>query len=375
MAKEENKAKKAFERLKKINPSVSYLKDSSLTNVKEWIDTGSLVLNALMSGSLYGGVPTGRLVEFAAPSQCFKSGFCLKIAANAQKMGKTVIIFDSEGAVDEDFAKAMGVDTEELIQGDVETLEQVRNDIYNFLKEAKNNGETNEYVIIIDSVANMLSKMEISRMEKDKDSADMGTKAKAVKSLLTMCNNMATSTKTTIIFTNHVYDDPSAMYPSIEKDMPGGKSVVYLPSVIVQLARKPMKEGDDSSISDKKTASQKNFAGIILRALTVKNRFVQQYLEGEVYLSFKKGLNRYYGLLEIMKGMGVVSNAGATYTDWTGEKLGYYKNWVKDKDLWETKLLPELEIRIKKYWKYSSVDDEEEVEEVEEIENLEDDDV
>jgi hypothetical protein len=95
---------------------------------------------------------------------------------------------------------------------------------------------------------------------------------------------------------------------------------------------------------------------------------MKQYLECEMYLSFSTGLNRYYGLLEIMNGMGVVENKGSIYYDWGGEKLGFYKNWKGDKDLWENKLLPELETRIKSEWSYGNLKDVEEIpEEDEEI--------
>jgi hypothetical protein len=73
-----------------------------------------------------------------------------------------------------------------------------------------------------------------------------------------------------------------------------------------------------------------------------------------MYLSFSKGLNKYYGLVEIMKGMGVISNSGSSYVDWEGNKLGYLKVWSKDIDLWENRLLPELEKRIKIHWDYGS---------------------
>jgi hypothetical protein len=121
--------------------------------------------------------------------------------------------------------------------------------------------------------------------------------------------------------------------------------------------------------NDKLAASQKNYSGVVIRALTVKNRFIKQYLEGEFYLSFSKGLDKYYGLLDIMKGMGVVDNSGSSYTDWTGDKLGYYKVWSKDIGLWENKLLPELEKRIKEHWAYGSSPDDDNLIELEEDED------
>jgi RecA/RadA recombinase len=353
-----------------VVPYSAYLSDSTLSSVNDWIDTGSMVLNALISGSLYGGVPKGRITQLAGPSQSFKSGLVMQILANAQKKGMIPVIFDTEGAIDPESAAKFGLDITKVKYVGCESVEQTRNAIYKFLKNVREKKQNGKFIIAIDSLANLNSEMELSRMDKDSMSADMGTFAKSVKSLLKTCTNMSTLTKTPIIITNHVYDDPSAMYPSLEKNMPGGKAAVYLPSVTVQLARKLVKDADNKQVTDKLAASQKNYSGVVIRALTVKNRFIKQYLEGEFYLSFSKGLDKYYGLLDIMKGMGVVDNSGSSYTDWTGEKLGYYKVWSKDVDLWENKLLPELEKRIKEHWAYGSSPDDDNLVDLEEDDDL-----
>jgi RecA/RadA recombinase len=337
-----------------VVPYSAYLNNSTLSTVNDWIDTGSMVLNALISGSLYGGVPNGRITQLAGPSGAFKTGVVLNIIANAQKKGMIPVIFDTEGAIDPESAVKFGVDITRVKYVGCESVEQTRNAIHKFLNKVREQKQFGKFVIVIDSLANLNSEMELSRMDKDSMSADMGTFAKSIKSLLKRCTNLSTLTKTPIIVTNHVYDDPSAMYPSLEKNMPGGKAAVYLPSVTVQLARKLVKSSENKQVDDKLSASQKNYSGVVIRALTVKNRFIKQYLEGEFYLSFSKGIDRYFGLLEIMKDMGVVSNSGASYVDWEDNKMGYYKVWSKDVDLWENRLLPELEKRIKIHWDYGS---------------------
>lgn len=336
-----------------ITPYSSYLSDSKLTGIDDWIDTGSMVLNALISGSLYGGVPRGRVTQFAGPSQTFKTGFILKILANAQQKGMQVVIYDTEGAIDEESAAKMGLDTSKVKYVNVQTAENTRNSIYKLLKSVKEKGLEGKFIIAIDSLANLQSELELSRMDKENTSSDMGTFAKSIKSLLKTCTNMSTMTKTPILMTNHVYDDPSQMYPTLEKNIAGGKASIYLPSVTIQLARKPVKDDGGKTIEDTKAAGQKSYSGVIIRALTVKNRFIKQYLEGEMYLSFATGLDKYFGLLDIMKEMGVVIANGATYTDWTGEKLGFYKSWRKDEEVWN-KLLPELESRLKQEWSYGN---------------------
>jgi RecA/RadA recombinase len=349
-----------FDSVDEIAPYSAYLSENKLTGVDDWIDTGSMVLNALISGSLYGGVPRGRVVQFAGPSQTFKTGFILKILANAQKKGMQVVIYDTEGAIDAEGAEAMGLDVSRVKYFTVQTAENTRNHIYNLLKKVKENGMEGKFIIAIDSLANLQSELELNRMDKENTSSDMGTFAKSIKSLLKTCTNMSTLTKTPILLTNHVYEDPSQMYPTLEKNISGGKAAVYLPSVTVQLARKPMKDDDGKTVDNTKAAAQKSYSGVIIRALTVKNRFIKQYLEGEMYLSFATGLDKYYGLLDIMKEMGVVVANGATYSDWEGTKLGFYKTWRKDAELWE-RLLPELESRLKAEWSYGNKIDNEEI--------------
>lgn len=336
-----------------INPFATYL-NNALSNVQEWIDTGSYVLNAIISGSLHGGIPKGRVTLLAGESMTGKSLFVQRILANAQKQGLTPVIFDTENSIDPEGAQRLGLDISKVKYVPCTTIEQTRNAIYKFLTTIKEKGLEGKFIIAIDSLGNLQSELEYTRMNKESVSSDMGSKARAMKSLMQTCTNLGAITKTTIVCTNHLYDNPAEMFPSIEKHMPGGKSVVYLPSVTVQIARKPMKSDDGKTVDNDISVGQKNYAGVILRALTRKNRFIKQYLEGEMYLSFANGLDRYYGLLDLVVGMGIVVQSGSTYQLADGTKLGYFKSWRKDVDLWEKTLLPQLENKIKVEWSYSS---------------------
>lgn len=358
MSKEDDKKEKelrdAMDIINTINPYSTYLNESTLSKVEQWIDTGSLALNAQISGSLYGGIPDGRIVQFAGASQTGKSFFIQKIIANAQKAGKTVVIFDSENAIDEESAKGFGIDASKVKYVPALTVENTRNAIKKFLTNVKERGLDGKFLVVIDSLGNLESELGEKRMDDDNNASDMGSLAKAIKSLLKTCTNWGRLTRTPIIITNHIFDNPAEMFPSLEKNMSGGKGAVYLPSVTLQLARRAAKDDGGKTIDADLAASQKSFSGIVIRSLSVKNRFAKQYLEVEMYLSFSRGLDRYYGLLEIMKGMGVITNSGATYVDWEGSKMGYYRNWRKDIPLWEEKLLPELEKRIKLHWTYGN---------------------
>jgi RecA/RadA recombinase len=358
----------ALDSIDKINPFATYLSDSTLSRVGGWIDTGSYVLNAIVSGSIHGGIPKGRVTMMGGESMTGKTLFVQKILANAQKEGLIPVIFDTENAVDPEGSERMGLDVSKVKYVPCITIEQTRNALFKFLTAVKEKGLEGKFIIAIDSLGNLQSELEHSRMGKDSMSSDMGTKARAMKSLMQTCTNLGATTQTTILCTNHVYDDPTAMFPSIEKNMPGGKSIIYLPSVTIQLARKPMKSDGGKTMDAETAVGQKNYAGILIRALTRKNRFIKQYLQGEMFLSFQTGLDRYYGLLDLAVGVGAVIQTGSTYTLPDGKKLGYYKNFRKDKELWENTILPVLEERIKDEWSYSSFDGDDVPDEVEEAE-------
>jgi hypothetical protein len=131
-----------------------------------------------------------------------------------------------------------------------------------------------------------------------------------------------------------------------------------------------MKDDGGKTIANDLAVGQKSYSGIVIRALTRKNRLIRQYLEAEMYLSFSTGLNKYYGLLDLLVGMGVITQAGATYQKIDGSKLGYYRNWSKDKAVWD-ELLPILESKIKEHWSYSNkVLEDEELADLEEAVSL-----
>lgn len=371
MSNEDKKYRKLMDMIDDINPYSTYLSDSTLSVVDEWIDTGSLALNAIISGSMYKGVPVGRITQFAGPSMTGKTFFVQKIIANAQKMGKYVMVFDSENAITPEDSIKFGVDPTNVKYITALTVENTRNAVNKFLKGVADSGELGKFVIIMDNIASMETELSESRMEKESVAVDMGTQARAIKALLKTCTKWSAITKTTIVFTNEIYDNPNQMYPSIEKNIAGGRSTIYKPSVTVQLSRTPGKADDAATGDTQLAAGQKKYSGVFLTCLTVKNRFVKQYLEAELYLSFNNGLNRFYGLNNIMRSLGVTVLDGKTYKDWNGESLGYYKNWKDDKEVWK-KLLPELEKRIQTEWKYSSeempFEDEDELDDTPEVE-------
>ena len=174
----------------------------------------------------------------------------------------------------------------------------------------------------------------------------MGNRAKALKSMMRAITHSAAKANCPVVFTNHIYDDPSQLHPTAIKKQAGGSGPLYMASVIVQMAKKA-ERAEDSKNKDSNTETtllSKGINGLTLRALTTKNRFVTPFLEIEMYLNFRTGLNKYSGLLEMAEGYGVLEKAGHRYV-FNGETLGFFKDWKDNEDVW-LKILPELEKKL-----------------------------
>lgn len=347
----DKKALEVFKALDKLNPDAVFLSETALSKVDDYFDTGCMVLNSILSGSLYGGVPKGRITGFSGPSMCGKTYIINKILGNAQKKGLIPVIFDTEAAVDDDSARNVGLDPDGVKYVPVNTVEECRNQLVSLLDGIDKQGLNGKFIISIDSLGNLAAEKEIADAEKGKSAADMGLRAKSLKSMMRILTMRAARTGTTILFANHTYEDPAALYPSLVKNQAGGKGPIYLASVLVQLANKGEKQ-DSGNEDDEMLPEAKKYSGATLRALTVKNRFIPPFLECEMYLNFKTGLNKYSGLKELAVNHDVIQQNGATYA-MGDRKLGYYKNWSKDEKLWE-EILPEVEKVLQEKYCYGS---------------------
>lgn len=341
---------KAFAKLDKLNPLSTILSDCALSTIDEYIDTGCMVLNSIISGSLNGGVPKGRITGFSGPSASGKTFIINKILANAQKSGYIPVVFDTEIAVDECSTRGVGLDPSRVKYVPVQTVEECRNQISALLDGIIESNQQGKFIISIDSLGNLASQKEIEDAEKGKSAMDMGLRAKGLKSMMRLLTYKAAESKTTILFSNHTYDDPGAMFPTLVKNQSGGKGPVYLASVLVQLAKRDEKH-DKTNEDDEILPEANKVSGTTLRALTVKNRFVPPFLECEMYLNFKNGLSKFSGLKELAVNHGVITQTGSTY-QLDGEKIGYYKNWKNNEAIWE-KILPALEKKLNEAYSYS----------------------
>lgn len=350
---EEDTAREIMDSLDGFSPFASYLDNSTLSNVKDYIDTGSKMFNAVISGSIYGGVPQGRVTLLAGESGVGKSLMAMKIIANAQKKGLYTILVDTENAIDAKTAVSLGADPSKIKYFPGKTVEQIKNGLYELMTKIEKAEMFGKFVVVIDSLANALSEIEMTRMDRKSAASDTGTIPRSIKSLLKMCTVMGAYTGTTFICTNHIYDNPNEMYPDLVKNMTGGKACRYIPSVVVQIAKRNVKNTEYNGDKDT-TALSKGVSGIEMRCMCVKNRFIRSLVEGSLYLSWKSGLDEEYGMLTLANDLGVIVRRGSVYDLWDGTSLGYAKSFKKNKQIWNEKIYPELEKRLASEWGYSN---------------------
>ena len=345
-----NNLKNIFGDVDKMNPDGGLLDDNCISTPSDWIDTGSKALNAIISGSLYKGIPVGRITGFSGPSGAGKTLIINKILANAQKKGYIAVIWDSEVAVDKDSARNVGMDLKKTKYYPVETIEDCRNQISTFLDAViAANDPKLKFIISIDSLGNLASSKEIEDARKGKDAADVGQRAKATKSMMRSITYKAAKAGVPILFSNHIYEGME-MFPSLIKNQAGGKGPVYLASILVQLATRQEKTSENPNESS--IAIANNVSGVTMSAMTVKNRIVPPFLKTELYLNFRTGLDVNTGLFDLAVAFGVLEQTGSTY-QFNGEKLGYRKNIEKDASFWE-KIYPVIEQKLNEELKYGA---------------------
>lgn len=368
MAKQNNGIaglKDIFKSVDDLNPEAAVLESSTISTADDWIDTGSYALNAILSGSLHKGIPSGRITGFSGPSMAGKTLIMNKIMANAQKKGYIAVIWDSEVAVDKKGAENIGMDSSKTKYYPVETIEDCRNQIVTFLDNViKANNPDLKFIISIDSLGNLASGKELRDAIAGKDASDVGQRAKAIKSMMRTLTFKAAKARIPILFSNHVYDSME-MFPSLVKTQSGGKGPIYLSSILVQLSTRNEKASDNPE--EEGIAIAHNVTGVTLGALTVKNRFIPSFLKTELYLNFRTGLDKYTGLFDIALAFGVIKQEGRTYS-FNGKSIGYRKNIEKDQAIWE-QIMPELEKALQEKLTYGTSNT---VELEEEVDNIDD---
>ena len=204
-----------------------------------FVDTGSYSLNALLSGSLYGGVPSNKITCLAGSEAVGKTFFALSIAKNYLEQDKknVIVYFESEGALTSDMIKERGIDPDRFIVFPVATVEEFKTQA---IKIIDNTQTDHKIMIFLDSLGNLSTRIEMEDSASGSDIRDM-TRAPAVRSAFRTLALKLAKANIPLIITNHTYDKVGSMFPT--KEISGGGGIKYAASVIVTLGKRKVKDG------------------------------------------------------------------------------------------------------------------------------------
>jgi RecA/RadA recombinase len=303
------------------------------------VDTGSYILNAAISGSLYGGVPNNKITAFAGESATGKTFFVLGVIQQFLKDNPDggVIYFDTEAAVTKNMMQTRGIDTKRVIISEPQSIEEFRTNAVRML-EAYNDGDDKPpMMMVLDSLGMLSSVKELEDVESGKQARDM-TKAQLLRGTFRVLSLKLAKANVPLLVTNHVYDVVGAYIPT--KEISGGSGLKYAASSIAMLSKKKDKDGTD-------------VVGNIIKVNMHKSRFTKENKKVEVKLSYDTGLDRYYGLLDLAEKYDIIKKVSTRYELPDGTKV-FGKNINDDPEKYFAPLMAQLEDAAKKEFEYGN---------------------
>ena len=300
---------------------------ADIDDQETYVDTGSYIFNGLVSGSIFGGVSGNKITAIAGESSTGKTFFSLAVVKNFLDTNPDgyCLYFDTEAAVNKSLLESRGVDLNRTVVVNVVTVEEFRGkalkmvDMY--LKKPED--ERKPCMMVLDSLGMLSTEKEITDALNDKQVRDM-TKSQLIKGAFRMLTLKLGQANIPMIVTNHTYDVIGAYVPT--KEMGGGSGLKYAASTIIHLSKKKEKDG-------------KEVIGNIIKAKTAKSRLSKENKDVEVRLYFdERGLDRYYGLLELGELGGMWKNVAGRYeVEVDGEmKKVYAKQILKEPEKYFT---------------------------------------
>ena len=290
---------------------------------EQYIDTGSLVFNGLVSGSIFGGVSSSKITAIAGESSTGKTFFALAVAKNFLDTNPDayVLYFDTESSITRSLLESRGIDTQRFVVINVVTIEEFRTKALKAVDKYLQMPieERKPCMFVLDSLGMLSTEKEITDALNDKQVRDM-TKSQLVKGAFRMLTLKLGQANIPLIVTNHTYDVIGSYVPT--KEMGGGSGLKYAASTIIYLGKKKEREGKET-------------VGNIIKAKTHKSRLSKENKQVEIRLYYDhRGLDRYYGLLELGEIGGLWKNVAGRY-EIGGKKL-YAKQIYGDPDTYFT---------------------------------------
>ena len=256
-------------------------------DVDSFIDTGSLAFNALLSGSIYGGMPSNKITAIAGEAATGKTFFALGIVKAFLEKNKDagVIYFESESALTKELVESRGIDSSRMVIVPVATVQEFRHQSIKVIdKYIEQDEKTRKpLMFVLDSLGMLSTTKEMEDTAEGKETRDM-TRSQIVKAAFRVLTLKLGKAKVPMIMTNHTYDVIGSMFP--QKEMGGGSGLKYAASNIVYLSKRKEKDG-------------KEVIGNIIHCKNYKSRLTKENALIDVRLTYKDGLDKYYGLLEL----------------------------------------------------------------------------
>jgi len=297
----------------------------------DWISTGNYALNYLISGDFNRGIPLGKVTVFAGDSGAGKSYICSgNIVKHAQEQGIFVVLVDSENALDEDWLKALGVDTSEskLLKLSMAMIDDVAKTISTFMSDYKALAEADrpKVLFVIDSLGMLLTPTDVNQFEAGEMKGDLGRKPKALTALVRNCVNMFGAYNVGMICTNHTYASQDMFDP--DDKISGGQGFIYASSIVVAMKKLKLKEDEDGNkVSD--------VNGIRAACKIMKTRYAKPFEGVQVKIPYTTGMSPYSGLVDLIEKKEMLKREGNSlvFTTSDGEIIKKFrKAWEKNDD-------------------------------------------
>lgn len=312
---------------------------SDIDETERYVDTGSYIFNALISGSIFGGASGNKITALVGEAGCGKTYYALGVVKHflEQNPSSYCLYFDTEAAITKKLLESRGIDITRLVVLNVVTIEEFRIkalkavDIYLKKKE----DDRNPCIFVLDSLGMLSTNKEIDDTLAEKDVRDM-TKSQLIKGAFRMLTLKLGQANIPMIVTNHVYDTMGMYSP---KEISGGAGLKYSASTIIYLSKCKEKDGVD-------------VVGNVIKAKTYKSRLSKENQEVETRLFYdERGLDKYYGLLELAERHGIFKKSGTRYE--TQHGLHYGKTIYGEPEKFFTpEIMEQLDKAAKKEFSY-----------------------
>ena len=311
-------------------------------DVDSFIDTGSYVLNGLLSGSIHGGLPSNKITALAGESATGKTFFLMGMVKSFLDANPDagVLYFESESAITKQMVIDRGIDPKRMIILPVTTVQEFRTEVLRVLNKYLETPESDrkKMMLCLDSLGMLSTTKEVDDTSEGKETRDM-TRAQVLKAAFRVITLKLGRAKLPMVITNHTYDVVGSMFPT--KEMGGGSGLKYAASSIVYLSKRKEKDGTE-------------VVGNIIHCKNHKSRLTIENKMVDVRLSYDKGLDRYYGLLDLAEKYGIIKKVSTRYELPDGTKA-FGKQINKEPEKYFTEdIMNQLEDACKKEFKYGN---------------------